>query len=62
MNVSVREARAADAEAIRRLNRDELGYDYPFRETAGKLEKLLCDRRCRIFCLRVCGNQGTEKL
>ena len=49
MNVIVREARPEDAESVCRLNRNELGYDYPLRETAGKLGKLLGDRRCRIF-------------
>jgi hypothetical protein len=49
MNGIIRDARIEDAEAIRLLNRDGLGYDYPLWETAEKLSALLQGRHCRIF-------------
>ncbi len=40
MKFGVRLAEMADAEAIYTLNRDELGYDYPLKQTKEKLANL----------------------
>lgn len=43
MEITVRRAGLGDAPAIARLNREELGYDYPPEKTACKLEAALAD-------------------
>ncbi len=55
MSIMIMEACPTDAEAICRLNRDELGYDYLLCKTAEKLEVLLKRPRCRIHVAE-CGN------
>lgn len=49
MKITVRAAERADASGITRLNREEMGYDYPEAETARQLELLLADSANRIF-------------
>ena len=43
MEPTVREAKPEDCAAVTRLNREEMGYDYPVKETEQKLKKLLAD-------------------
>lgn len=56
MNITIREACPTDAEVLCRLNRDELGYDYPLNKTAEKLEVLLKSPHCRIYVAEYAGD------
>jgi len=47
--ISIRPARLDDADALCRLNREEMGYDYPAALTAQRLERLLTSPGDRIF-------------
>ena len=49
MKIEIRRAELSDLDAIWRLNRDELGYDYPLEETREKLSLLLGRESDRIF-------------
>lgn len=49
MNFKIRDARVTDAEAIWKLNTEEMGYTYSLEATKGKLIKLLTDVNNRIF-------------
>ena len=45
----IREAALADCSAITRLNREEMGYDYPQEKTFVKLQACLANPAPRIF-------------
>ena len=45
----IREAVLADCSAITRLNREEMGYDYPQEKTFVKLQACLANPAHRIF-------------
>ena len=45
----IREAALADCSAITRLNREEMGYDYPQEKTFVKLQACLANPAHRIF-------------
>ena len=45
----IREAALADCSAITRLNREEMGYDYPREKTFVKLQACLANPAHRIF-------------
>ena len=49
MTFQIREARETDAEEICRLNRDDLGYDYPPEKTGERLKLLLQSTKDKIF-------------
>ncbi len=49
MEVKVRSARPEDAAALTKLNREEMGYDYPCEKTAENLSRLLADVRNKIL-------------
>ncbi len=49
MEVKVRPARPEDAAALTKLNREEMGYDYPCDKTAENLSRLLADVRNKIL-------------
>ena len=49
MKITIREASHQDAEAIARLNREAMGYDYPAEDTARKLEMILRSDRDKVF-------------
>ena len=49
MEYAIRPARITDSDALHRLNRDEMGYDYPLEHTAQRLERLLTSPIDRIF-------------
>lgn len=49
MDILIREAILTDAEALCRLNREALGYDYPLSATAGKLATALTRPSEKIF-------------
>lgn len=49
MSFSVRDAVLADAPALTRLSREELGYDYPEEELRANLEDVLSDSRNRVL-------------
>lgn len=55
MEIIIREARRSDSAAIVRLDRDELGYDYPPEETGRQLEKLLEKGDHKIFVAQADG-------
>lgn len=48
-DITIRECNPDDYEAIYRLNRDEMGYDYPLEKTRAKLENLLNDAENKIY-------------
>ena len=47
----IREAALADCSAITRLNREEMGYDYPQEKTFVKLQACLANPAHRIFVM-----------
>ncbi len=47
--IVIRPAAPEDSEAITRLNRESMGYDYPLKKTEEQLNKLLSDGRNGIF-------------
>lgn len=49
MNFIIRECRIADGRYIQKLNRRQMGYDFPVRETIIQLEKRLADPSQKIF-------------
>lgn len=49
MNFKIRNANPSDAEAIWKLNSEEMGYSYSLAATKAKLFKLLSDENHRIF-------------
>ena len=49
MNVTIRSAVPDDAAAIRKLNLEAMGYDYPLDDTVSQLQKLLRSKQDRIF-------------
>ena len=49
MNFIIRECKIADGPYIQQLNRRQMGYDFPLRETMKKLEKRLADPSQKIF-------------
>lgn len=49
MNIQIREAAADDFEYIYKLNRDEMGYDYPAEETRDKLIKLIGSDEHKLY-------------
>ena len=49
MDILIREAQIRDAQAICRLNRDIMGYDYPEEETKKKLYASLQSERDKIY-------------
>ena len=49
MEWTIREARLADCAAITRLNREELGYDFPEERTREKLRACLANPAHKIF-------------
>ena len=49
MNIKIRDAKVTDAEAIWKLNTEEMGYSFSLEATKGKLFKLLSDVNNRIF-------------
>lgn len=49
MNFIIRECKIADGPYIQQLNRRQMGYDFPVRETVRKLEKRLADQSQKIF-------------
>ncbi|MGI6255359.1 MAG: GNAT family N-acetyltransferase [Acutalibacter sp.] len=55
MELTVRRASLADAPALTRLNREEMGYDYPEEKTVKRLETLLGDP---THCILVAESQG----
>ena len=52
---TIRLAQPSDAAAVCHLNRECMGYDYPLRAAAQKLQNLLADGRCRIFVAELDG-------
>ena len=55
---TIRLAQPSDAAAVCHLNRECMGYDYPLRAAAQKLQNLLADGRCRIFVAELDGQVG----
>ncbi len=55
MEVKIRPARPEDAAAITRLNREEMGYDYPLEKTEEQLQKLLSDGKNGVFVAEAAG-------
>lgn len=55
MEYTIRPARLTDADALHRLNREEMGYDYPPEHTAQRLERLLNSATDRIFVADIDG-------
>ena len=53
---TIRECTLSDAEAISRLNRDEMGYDFNVELTEEKLRLLLCSGKDKIFVAETNGN------
>lgn len=53
--VTIREARAEDAQALARLNREEMGYDYPTDKTKEKLSLLLESGKDKILVAELDG-------
>lgn len=51
----IRNASVEDAEALQRLNRDEMGYSYPPEQTAERLERLLTSSADRIYVAEIDG-------
>lgn len=49
MSAVIRPATPEDAAALTRLNREEMGYNYPEEDTKRQLEKLLTDGGNRIY-------------
>lgn len=49
MSAAIRPAVPEDAAALARLNREEMGYDFPEEDTRRQLEKLLTDKSNRIY-------------
>ena len=49
MGIIIRNCTPDDAEALARINRERMGYDYPAADTRKKLEKLLARGGDRIF-------------
>ena len=47
--IKIRECKLEDCEIIYRLNKDEMGYDYPLEETMKKLEFLLQSDNDKIY-------------
>lgn len=52
---TIRLAQPSDAAAVCHLNRECMGYDYPLRATAQKLQNSLANGRCRIFVAELDG-------
>lgn len=55
MEIVIREARAGDAEALAKLSREEMGYDYPADRVGEKLEKLLAGGKDKILIAELDG-------
>lgn len=55
MEIVIREARAGDAEALAKLNREEMGYDYPADRVGEKLGKLLAGGKDKILIAELDG-------
>lgn len=55
MEVKIRPAALGDYEALARLNRESMGYDYPPEKTKEQLTKLLSDSRNGIFVAEAAG-------
>lgn len=55
MEVKIRPAVPGDCEALARLNREEMGYDYSADKTEGQLRKLLSDGKNGIFVAEAAG-------
>lgn len=53
MNILIRKAELTDAQAIKMLNTESLGYDYPLDATYEKLKIALNDSSVRIFVAEV---------
>ena len=51
----IRRCRVEDAEAIHRLNREEMGYDYPTEQMRQQLQVLIKSESDRIFVAEVDG-------
>jgi len=55
VEVKIRPAVPEDCEALARLDRESMGYDYPLEKTKEQLEKLLSDGRNGIFVAEAAG-------
>ena len=55
MDILIRRCEIVDLKAICKLNKFEMGYDYPEESTAEKLQKLLASRSDAIFVALVDG-------
>ncbi len=55
MEIEIRPAVLGDCEALARLNREEMGYDYPADQMKSQLEKLLSDGKNGIFVAEAAG-------
>lgn len=55
MEIEIRPAVPGDSEALARLNRESMGYDYPPEKTEGQLRKLLSDGKNGIFVAEAAG-------
>jgi len=49
MSIIIREATPQDAEAISKLNRDAMGYEYSVEETVKKLQLILSGNHDKVF-------------
>lgn len=56
MSFIIRNCRIEDAEALQKLNREDLGYDYPVEELRERLETVLGSEKDRIW-VAVMGQQ-----
>ena len=54
-DITIREARAEDAQALARLNREEMGYGYPVDKTKEKLAMLLESGKDKILVAELDG-------
>lgn len=55
MKVNIRDAAVTDAPVLAKLNREEMGYEYPMDKTEEKLRTLLTDSRNKILVAEVDG-------
>ena len=53
--VLIRDAKPEDAAALAKLNREEMGYEYPEENTRQKLQALLSGGKDKILVAEVCG-------
>lgn len=53
MGVVIRECQITDAKAIHRLNKEEMGYDYPINLTTEKIEHILKSLQDKIYVAEI---------